>query len=486
MKRQYNWKKLGIIGGSALILLVLIILFTNGRKDIVTEEAKVGTLVRTIDLTGKVVPADEVDLGFASAGRINSISVVEGQRVSRGQVLATLDSSEVDAGIRQAIAELNVSETQSNSLSGKLETQRRDAYNAIQKALNTSVTQIKTNTDTLLNDAQTSKAKFKYTIRDYEFQQSLIKKRIAIGSMLDSWTKEFSTLNADIVTMEDLQLASRNLNQISDYLRSVATSLSDVEANVSVPDATLSEYRSLVTSSRSAVDTAITTVSEAQENLRSTGSELPVQQAKITAASATIDKYNAQRNNFVIVAPFDGVVVGVDATAGETISSNEPIISLMNNSSVEVEVFVPEIYMKDLGVNDPSRISFDALGEDFIVGATVVYVESRGVERNGIVTYKTSLALSVDSPDIKSGMTAVIEIDTLTVDNVLLIPKASVEMVDKVITDVNKIKARVKVLNERGDVEEKEIVIGRNDSAGLVEVVSGLNQGEKVVVSSVE
>lgn len=486
MKRQYNWKKLGIIGGSALVLLVLIILFTNGRKDIVTAEAKVGTLVRTIDLTGKVVPAEEVDLGFASAGRISSVAVADGQSVSRGQVIATLDSSEVDAGLRQAIAELNVSQTESNSVSGKLVTQRRDAYNAIQKALNTSVTQIRTNTDTLINDPDTAKAKFKYTIRDYEFQKALVAKRIAVGTTLDSWTKEVSTLNPDIVTMEDLQLASKNLNQISDYLRSVATSLSDVEATVSVPESTLSEYRSLVTSARSVVDTAITTVSTAQENLRSTGSEIPVQQAKITAASATIDKYNAQRSNLVITAPFSGVVVGVDANAGETVSANEPIVSLMNNSSVEVEVFVPEIYMKDLDVNDQARIRFDALGEDFVVGATVVYVESRGVERNGIVTYKATLALAIDSPDIKSGMTAVIEIDTLVVENLLMIPKSSVELVDKVVTDVNNIKARVKVLKGKNDVEEKEIVIGRSDTAGMVEVVSGLSEGEKVVVSSVE
>lgn len=485
MKRHYNWKKLGIIGGSALIILVIIILLANGREDIVTEEAKVGTLVRTIDLTGKVVPADEVDLGFATAGRISSVSVADGQRVSRGQVLASLDSSEVEASLRQAIAERNVSETESSSLSGKLETQKRDAYNAVQKALNVSVTQIKTNTDTLINDPQ-SKPKFKYTIRDFAFQQALVQKRVDIGNMLDKWSPEVSSLSVSIVTMEDLQLASKNLNQISDYLRDVARSLSEAEATAAVSEAQLTEYKNIVISARAAIDGIIGEVSGAQENLRSTGAEVPVQQARITAASASIDKYNAQRNNYAIIAPFDGVVVSVDATAGETVNSNEPIISMMNNSSVEVEVFVPEIYMKDLDVNDPARIRFDALGEEFVVGATVVYVESRGVERNGIVTYKATLALAVDSPDIKSGMTAVIEIDTLVVENLLLIPKSSVTLVDKVITDVNNIKAKVKVQDEKGNVTKREIIIGRNDSAGMVEVVSGLSEGEKVVVSSVE
>lgn len=486
MKRQYNWKMIGIIGGSALVLLVVIILLVNGRTDIVAEEAKMDTLVRTIDVTGKVVPADEVDMGFASGGRISGIAVSEGQRVSRGQVLASLDSSEIDANLRQAIAERNVSTTETGSLSGKLDTQKRDAYNAVQKALNTSVTQIKTNTDSLFTDVHTSKPKTKYVIKDYVFQQVVVQQRVEVGKMLDSWTTEVSGMNSSNVSVNDLEDASDNLNQVSDYLRDLAKSLSDASTNSAVSEAQISEYKSLVTSARASIDSAISAVSTAQENLRSIGSEIPVQQARVVAASANIDKYQSQINNYTIVAPFDGVVVAVDATAGETVAANQQIISLMNNSSVEVEVFVPEIYMKDLEVNDPARIRFEALGDDFVVGATVVYVEGRGVERNGIVTYKTTLALAVDSPDIKSGMTALIEIDTLVVENLLLIPKSSVELTEKVVSDVNNIKAKVKVLEDNGDVVEKEIVIGRNDSSGLVEVVSGLQAGEKVVVSSVE
>jgi len=486
MKRQYNWKLIGIIGASALILLVVIILLVNGGKDVVTEEAKVDTLTRTIDLTGKVVPADEVDLGFSAAGKISSINVSEGQKVSRGQVLATLDSSEVDASLRQAIAERNVSETESSSLSGKLETQKRDAYNAIQKGLNTSITQIKSNADTLLRDPGSTKAKFEYTIRDYFFQQALVQKRVEIGTMMDAWSASVSKLNSSNVTMADLNKASANLNQVSDYLRDVAKSLSDTEPTISTPEASLTEYKRIVTAARSAIDDAISTVSTAQENLRNVGSELPAQEARIVAASASIDKFQAQRNNYTIIAPFDGVVVNVDATSGESVSANQPIISLINNSSIAVEVFVPEIYMKDLEVNDPGRIRFEALGDDFVVGATVVYVESRGVERNGIVTYKTNLALAVDSPDIKTGMTALIEIDTLVVENLLLIPKSAVQITDRVVQDVNKINAKVRVMEDNGDVVEKDIVIGRNDSSGLVEVVSGLEAGQRVVVSSVE
>lgn len=485
MKTRYNWKL--IIGVSALILGIFVatILFLNNRTDIVTEEAKIDTLVRTVDVTGKIVPADEVTLGFSAAGRIISLSVKEGQRVSSGQVIATIDSSEIEASLRQVVAERNVSETEAGSLSGKLETQKRDAYNAIEKALNTSITQIKTNTDTLLNDAHTSRAKFKYTIRDFAFQQSLVQKRVDIGRVLDNWQSEVSVLNSANVTVSDLEDASINLNQISDYLRDVARSLSDVSVTLSTTDAQLTEYKNIVINARAAVDSVIVSVSTAQENLRSVGSEIPVQQARIVAANASIDKFQAQRSNYELIAPFDGVVVDVSASVGESVSANQQILVLINNSSVEVEVFVPEIYMRDLEAGDPARVKIEALGDDFVVGATVVYVEQRGVVRNGIVTYKTTLALSVDSPDIKTGMTAAVEIDTLVVEKVLLIPRAGVKISQAIANDVNQINATVKVMGDDGKVVEKEIVVGRNDSKGLVEVVSGLSLGEKVVVSSI-
>ncbi|MBP9763676.1 MAG: efflux RND transporter periplasmic adaptor subunit, partial [Candidatus Pacebacteria bacterium] len=389
MKTRYNWKLIGIVSVVALILLVVVIILINNRTDIVTEQAKIDTLTRTIDVTGKVVPADEVILGFSGSGRISSLSVKEGQKVSRGQVLATLDSSEVEASLRQAVAEKNVSESEltsivgSSSANGKLEAAKKEAYNSAQKALNVSITQIKTNTDSLFTDPQTGRPKLKFSASDYFEQQSISQQRVEIGNLLEEWSVDFASKSATKISKSDMEKTLKNLNEISSFLTALSRSLSEAETNNNVSSATLSEYRGTVTSARAAIDTVINEVSDAQEKLRSVDSEIPVQEAKIVAASASIDKFQAQRSNFVITAPFDGVVVDVTASVGENISSNQQVLVLINNSSVEIEVFIPEIYMKDLEVNDPARIKFDALGDDFVVGATVVYVEDRGVVRNG-------------------------------------------------------------------------------------------------------
>lgn len=491
MKKTYNWKLIGGVGAGVLILIIIIISLINGNGDIVTEKAFKGTLIRTIDVTGKVVPTDEVDLGFTTSGKISAIRVREGDVVYRGQVLAVLDSAEVDASLRQALADKNVAQAELSALvgtsgdSGKAESIRREALSIAQKALNTSITQVRTNTDSLFNDPQSGRPEITTAIKDYFARQAIGQKRVEVGKLLESWSDDNSSLKTSNISQSDLQENLNNLNQISSYFTQIATALSKAEATTNAPESTLSEYRATVTSAKSAIDSVIGEIVAVKEKLQGINSDVPVQEAKIVAASANIDKYQAQRNDYTIIAPFDGVVVDVPAISGEIVSANQNVVSLISNSSVGVEVFIPEVHVKDLNVGDPAKIRFDAFGDELILGATVVYVEERGVVRDGIVTYKTKLEFSVAPESVRSGMTASIEIDALIVSDVLMIPRSSAKISDEVMEDVNIKKAVVKVV-EGGDYVEKEITLGRSDSSGHVEVVFGLNEGEEVVVSEIE
>ena len=53
---------------------------------------------------GVVTPADEVRLAFKTGGMISAIHVEQGERVRRGQLLATLADDEVAAAVAQAQA----------------------------------------------------------------------------------------------------------------------------------------------------------------------------------------------------------------------------------------------------------------------------------------------------------------------------------------------------------------------------------------------
>jgi RND family efflux transporter MFP subunit len=61
-----------------------------------------GPVDRPVLAAGTVLAKDEWDLGFKVGGLVASVTVHEGQEVRRGQVLATLDPTELAAGVRQA------------------------------------------------------------------------------------------------------------------------------------------------------------------------------------------------------------------------------------------------------------------------------------------------------------------------------------------------------------------------------------------------
>lgn len=491
MKTTYNWKLISSVSAGFLLLIVILIIFINGNGDTVTEKAFRDTLIRTIDVTGKVVPSEEVDLAFTAAGQINSVRVKEGQKVSRGQVLATLDSSQVDASLRQAFADKTLAEAELDALvgggsgSGKIDSVKREAYSVAQKSLNVSINQIKTNVDSLFDDPLSGRPEITNAIKDYFARQTIGQKRVEVEKLLTSWSQYNSNINSSNINQSDLNKNLENLNQINDFLTLISKELSQAEPTNSVPAATLNEYRSTVTNARSAIDNVISDLINVKENLRSADSDVPVQEAKILSASANIDKYAAQRSDYTIIAPFDGVVVDVPVVYGESVTSGQNIISLISNSDVELEVFIPEVHMKDLSLSDSAKVKFDAFGDEVILGSTVVYIEDRGVVRDGIVTYKTRLEFNSLSPDIRAGMTASIEIDALVVENVLMIPKASVKILDEIMEDANMKKAEVEVIVD-GKKEKKEIMVGRSDSKGHIEVISGINEGDEVVVSELE
>src|SRR5690606_12748396 len=66
-----------------------------------------GNITRIVSETGVVAAAEEVDLAFTASGRITSIAIRKGDRVSAGQVIARLDSAQALAALRAAEARAN-------------------------------------------------------------------------------------------------------------------------------------------------------------------------------------------------------------------------------------------------------------------------------------------------------------------------------------------------------------------------------------------
>jgi len=92
----------------SLSAIVVVILITKQNKEINYETIKVEKidLTQEVEVTGKVRPSQELLLAFERGGNITNVKVSVGDEVSAGQSIASLDTSEMQAQLRQADASI--------------------------------------------------------------------------------------------------------------------------------------------------------------------------------------------------------------------------------------------------------------------------------------------------------------------------------------------------------------------------------------------
>lgn len=106
-RRHLKW--IGIGAGALLALYILSMLFFGGSGEVqyATQEVQKGDLTVTVSATGKLAPTNQVQIGSELSGLVEHVYVDVNDRVTKGQALATLDTSRLDDAIAQSQAALN-------------------------------------------------------------------------------------------------------------------------------------------------------------------------------------------------------------------------------------------------------------------------------------------------------------------------------------------------------------------------------------------
>lgn len=475
-------KQTKIVVGVAVVVVVAAIasfFFFNKQDTYATATVARGELVRSVSVTGEVVPVDEVTLAFTEGGRIASLPIVDGQQVTRGAVVAGLDASAVQANLRQAMADKAVAEAEltalvgSSNAQGKIATTKQRALTAIAKALSVADTQVFTNVDALYDDPKTGRPEITRAISDFFVRQKLGETRVSMGGLFDSWNAEVASLQASGVTEKTLTATYNRLLTVRTYLTDISTALSDAKPTNQVSETQISSFRTTIANARAAIDTSLTDISAMQDELRSVLAENPVQNAKVSSSAASIDRYNALLQNYTLIAPFDGVVADVKVTQGEVVAMNQPVVSLVSDGTVELEVYIPEVNIAYITVGDTASVTLDAFGDSVTFDAAVTFVDTKATPKNGIVTYRTKLAFTGEPKEVRPGMTASIVIKAVTTPDVLIIPQTAV---------ITRGDATYVQVQTTKDIVERQVTLGMTDTRGGVMVESGLQEGDVVIL----
>jgi multidrug efflux pump subunit AcrA (membrane-fusion protein) len=215
---------------------------------------------------------------------------------------------------------------------------------------------------------------------------------------------------------------------------------------------------------------------QAQLNLKKAGSrpqDISGAAARLSEAQANYAAAQANYSDALIVSPVGGTVTKVAIKAGE-MSPLGAAITVLGDTPYRIEMFVSEIDVPKVHVGQEGTIELDAYrGTHFQL--KVGEVDSSVTLKDGVSKYRVKLDFVYPHSELKIGMTGDAAIVTGSRTAALNVPRRAVlESADG--------KDIVRVLKADGTVEERPVTLGMEAQSGDVEILSGLSEGETVVV----
>src|SRR3989344_6016107 len=500
-----------IYAGIALVVILALLWFffvRNGGGDIETLTVVRGDFLQQVSVSGNVAAADDVDLGFSQAGRGAGVYVTVGQRVARGAVLSEIENGDLRAAVLQKEAALEIERadlaslkagTREEEIAVSQSTVTRDEvalaqahtalYNAMVSAYTTSDSAVHNTLDQFISNSRID-PELNFSTSNFQAENDFETKRAEAETVLAKWKQSISERQPESDLSALVSASKEHLLFISSLLSDASVVLSVAIPNTSVSESDLSGYRTDIGTARKDINTtttslttavtsqkaAITTLETSRRNLEldeagSTKEDIAAGEAQVRAAEANVVSARADLSKTLIVAPFAGTAARVDAKVGKIVSPNTPEISLISMGVFQIESFIAEVNIANINVGDTAVVTLDAYGPDAPFTAVVVSIDPAETLREGVSTYKTTLQFSQTDPRIKSGMTADILITTGEKPNTIIIPQGALLKRGS--------GTFVQVLLD-DKVSERPVKTGLS-SLGQIEIVSGLEEGERVV-----
>ncbi|MEM1319949.1 MAG: efflux RND transporter periplasmic adaptor subunit [Bacteroidota bacterium] len=426
MARPRNNKLIyGLIGVVALLILVVYFRSRNKPKGekVAVEKVEKRSIKENVAASGKIFPETEVKISSDVSGEIVELYVEEGDSVKAGQVLAKIDPDVIQSQVERGEASVNNAKAQAaNARAGIL---RNEAL---------------------------------YTQAEAQREQI-----------------EAQLKNSKIIYERNIKLHKDGVISDADFESS--------EANI---DGLKANLRSMIAAEKSA-----------KANLESAKQSAKAAEYTVKSSEASLKELRTSLRQTTIYAPTNGVVSLLNVEKGERVvgtmqMTGTEMMRVANLNSMEVQVDVSENDVLRVAVGDPVEIEVDAyLDRKFKGKVTQIANSASGADSphsslttdqviNFVVkiridpgSYADILQSSKRSP-FRPGMSASVEINTHTEENVLSIPIQAVTTREK---EEEEDKGKARKVNNKEDEEEdvlEVVFVASGDTVKMMEVKTGI------------
>ena len=227
-----------------------------------------------------------------------------------------------------------------------------------------------------------------------------------------------------------------------------------------------------INSAKAALQQAEATL--AQQKAKARPADIDVARAQLLSAAGTVEAAQTAFDNTILKAPADGTITQVDTKVGEQATAMKSVFTLQNINSLHTEAYVSESNVASLKIGQTVDYTFDALGPDRHFEGKILTINPASTVISGVVNYLVKADLPNIS-EIKPGMTVNMTVLVASRENALAVSSSAIinqngEQYVRLIKD-----SKTKVF------DQVKVQTGLQADGGLVEILSGLSQGQEIV-----
>jgi len=541
-------KKLIILVSSVVVVVLVAssIIIGQLKKPLPYEfvVAKKQNVVQEVSVTGKVKPAQSVDLAFEKSGKVKKVYVQVGDAVEENKLLVAQDNAELQAQLEQAKADLEaqqakLAELQKGTRPEELQVYQTKVQNA-QKVFDDakiSLANVKSKADSdlailyddvkdTLNDAYakaddavnkqteelfsndlSSSPLLTFSSSDYQAVVNAQSQRVVARDALINLKKIVDNNSLDYGFLDNsLIQAEMYLGQVRDFLNTVNTTLNSTG---NLTEATASTYKGYISTGRTNVNTALTSVSTLKQSI---ASQKITNQKNIDTEQAS---YNAAKNDLDVAQK--ELELKIAGSTPEAIQAQEAQVlasqANINNIAAQIEKATLKAPINGVITKQDAKVGEIASANSVII--SLISQADFEIEAN---------IPEADIAKVKIGDTAKITLDAYGPDVIFEAKITKIDPAETIVEGVPTYKTtlqftqndtRIKsgltanvdiltnqkenvlavpyraVISKDGDkivrvligkkIEERKVQIGLRGSDGNIEITEGVQEGEKII-----
>lgn len=424
------------------------------------DKAKVSYEEAQSDYKEAAAKYKDLSLTSAAGGIITELMVKEGDTVQKGSQLAKIydnsymlldiyfNSSDVTSSLVGKSASISIEDSTEN--------------------LKGTVTKISSVEEVLSGNRLVKKVTIK--VKNPGGITTTTMAAATIGSLSSSEEGTFKVLEDSVITADKAGEISKLLVQEGDKVKEGETiGVLDKETYSDQ----LESYEKAVENAKDSMENMADSVESAKESIED--------------AESSLEEVIDTKTDYSITAPISGKVIRKDALEGDTINSQSSLCVIYDLSSVTFEMYVDELDVKSVAVNQEVNITADAL-ENTEIHGVVTNISLESTTSGGVTQYPVTVRID-EVGELLPGMNVTGEIVIEKAEGVLAIPADAlmrgdvVYVKDASATDTGNTKAEDA---EAADQSPKENLFASNipDGFKAVQVETGLTDGDYIEIKS--